>query len=225
MGDCSQFTLAAPLFSLHERFNSTFHIGGDRLCFLRVPIMTWQQIRGLIPPLASQLMSVSSTEHAGSLTRTKCSILLAPVTNRAILLNVSCNRPKHPWKENKTSVLCESSEDTCAHVCRGHLRLRGRALACWRLQSDVYKKWWLVCVCYMLATCVPVWDSSKSLFISLYIATWNIESISRESPLRLLTRSSSFSSGWTRNVGTYWWQKLQQGPRLRIIPCLLAMWR
>lgn len=40
---------------------------------------------------------------------TKCSILLACVTNGGILLNVSWNGPKHASKENKASVLCEYS--------------------------------------------------------------------------------------------------------------------
>lgn len=125
MGDCSQFTQAAPLFSPHEKLNSAFHIGGDRLCFLRVRTMTGQQIRGrgahkclFIPPLASRWMSVSSVEHAGSLTGTKCPILLAPGTNGAILLNVS-------WKTKPVS-----SASPAGTLCPGLQGAPGTCLAC-----------------------------------------------------------------------------------------------
>lgn len=95
------------------------------------------------PPLASQWMCASSIEHAGSLAETKCPILLARATNGGILLDISWNGPKRPCKENKTSVLCESSGNTCARVCSGYLRLRPVLLAAagwWRQRFSYIKR-------------------------------------------------------------------------------------
>lgn len=95
------------------------------------------------PPLASQWMCASSIEHAGSLAETKCPILLARATNGGILLDISWNGPKRPCKENKTSVLCESSGNTCARVCSGYLRLQPVLLAAagwWRQRFSYIKR-------------------------------------------------------------------------------------
>lgn len=160
-------------------------------------------------------MSVSRTEHAGSLTGTKCSILLAPVTNGAILLNVSWNRPKHPWKENKTSVLCESSGDTCAHVCRGHLRLRGRALACWRLQRadkqvwsvGVYKKRWLVWrLLHAWDTCPSAGQFKRPLYLIIHRnLKYRIHSQGIPSPTS--NKEQLVFLRLNKRNNTYWWQK------------------